>query len=69
MKLPRWTVYPALAVIALFAVTAVPSRGSRPHHEGAALRARSVAEAKAATDLQSEAADDESPEADLNHGE
>lgn len=69
MKLPRWTVYPALAVLALFAVTAVPSRGSRPHHEGAAKRARSVAEAKAAADLQREATDEESSMTNANQGE
>ena len=44
MKLPRWTVYPALAVIGTLIVTALPhtaesSEGSEDL-EGAALRAR-----------------------------
>lgn len=38
-RLPRWTVYPALAVLAVFAVTAVPRPGVEPH-AGAAMRAR-----------------------------
>lgn len=47
MKLPRWTVYPALATLATLAVTAVPQRGSLPHHEGAANRAREMATERA----------------------
>lgn len=39
MRLPRWTVYPALAVLALFVVGAVPRRGSDPD-AGAAKAAR-----------------------------
>jgi hypothetical protein len=40
MKLPRWTVYPALALIASLIVTAVPQAGYAPLNEGAAARAR-----------------------------
>lgn len=40
MKLPRWTVYPAIAVLMLMAVTAVPHAGESGEHEGAARRLR-----------------------------
>ncbi len=39
MRLPRWTAYPALGVLAIFLVTAVPGRGTSPYR-GAARRAR-----------------------------
>ena len=44
MRLPRWTVYPALATLGIFLVPAVP-RLSKDPHEGAALEARADAEA------------------------
>ncbi len=44
MKLPRWTVYPALAVIGTLLITALPHTSDNPKGsedaEGAALRAR-----------------------------
>ncbi len=40
MKLPRWTVYPAIAVLLLMAFTAVPEASGPDAHAGAALRAR-----------------------------
>jgi hypothetical protein len=44
MKLPRWTVYPALAVIGTLLFTALPNTAESPEGnedaEGAALRAR-----------------------------
>ncbi len=43
MKLPRWTVYPALAVIATLIVTALPHVGEDSVHKGAAKRARDAA--------------------------
>lgn len=43
MKLPRWTVYPAMATLAVLAMTAVPRRGSNFHSEGAAQRTREAA--------------------------
>jgi|GEM_PF-3406549 len=48
MRLPRWTTYPALALIGLLLATAVPQRGSSAHHEGAAQRARRAAEMRRA---------------------
>lgn len=43
MRLPRWTVYPALAVLVLLVVTAVPHvAGDEGEHEGAAARAREL---------------------------
>lgn len=42
MKVPRWTVYPALGVMVTLLVTAVPHAGDTPMHEGAAKRARAV---------------------------
>ncbi len=42
MRLPRWTVYPALAVLTLLVVTAVPHTGDEAEHEGAAARAREL---------------------------
>lgn len=43
MKLPRWTVYPALGLLSVFLVTAVPGRGVDPN-AGAALEARRAVE-------------------------
>lgn len=44
MKLPRWTVYPALAVIGTLLITALPKtaedKQASEDAEGAALRAR-----------------------------
>lgn len=42
MKVPRWTVYPALGVMVTLLVTAVPHAGDTPMHEGAAKRARAL---------------------------
>ncbi|MCA8979154.1 MAG: alkaline phosphatase family protein [Planctomycetes bacterium] len=42
MRLPRWTVYPALATLAVFAVGALP-RPVEPEASGAALAARGAA--------------------------
>ena len=42
MRLPRWTVYPALAVLILLVVTAVPHTGDEGEHTGAAARAREL---------------------------
>jgi len=42
MKLPRWTVYPALALIAALVVTAVPHAAHVPPNAGAAQRARAA---------------------------
>ena len=42
MRLPRWTTYPALAVIGVLVVTAVPRGNTTPQNEGAALRARAA---------------------------
>jgi len=42
MRLPRWTVYPALAVLVLLVVTAVPHTGDESEHQGAAARARDL---------------------------
>ena len=49
-RLPRWTVYPALAVLAVFAVTAVPRPKEEPH-SGSALRARWEEPAAASDEL------------------
>lgn len=40
MKIPRWTVYPALAVIGTLLITAVPKTEQGEKPEGAAKRAR-----------------------------
>ena len=40
MKIPRWTVYPALAVIGTLIITAVPKTEKVDKAEGAAKRAR-----------------------------
>lgn len=40
MKLPRWTVYPAIAILILMAAIAVPQAGEPTDHEGAALDLR-----------------------------
>ncbi len=42
MRLPRWTTYPALAVIGILVVSAVPRGNSAPQNEGAAMRARAA---------------------------
>ena len=42
MRLPRWTVYPAIAVLILLVVTAVPHTGDEGEHTGAAARAREL---------------------------
>jgi len=42
MKLPRWTVYPALGVLATLVVTAVPRASETPEHSGKAKRAREL---------------------------
>lgn len=54
MRLPRWTVYPALALIASLVVTAVPQAGYAPQNEGAAARARAAYLARAAAAASSE---------------
>ena len=56
MKLPRWTVYPALAVIGTLLFTALPHTAETPEGsddpEGAALRARAkIVEKATAGDL------------------
>ncbi len=48
MKLPRWTVYPALAVIMTLIVTAVPRGGDSSGHDGEAEEARRAQAAREA---------------------
>lgn len=47
MRPPRWTVYPALAVIATLVVTAIPHTGGSSLHRGSAKRARAAFEERA----------------------
>ena len=43
MKLPRWTVYPALLVIGVLALVAIPKRSGEDPHAGAAARESGLA--------------------------
>jgi hypothetical protein len=54
MRLPRWTVYPALALIASMLVLAFP-HPQADRHLGAAQRAQDEPGSSAETDLTSEA--------------
>lgn len=47
MKVPRWTVYPAIATIVTLVVTAVPEGVQTPANAGAAMRARQAVAAQA----------------------